>query len=102
PGGRLTGIHSRFTDITAKRLELLKALLPSMSRVVTFYNPDNPVAIQSVKLAREAGRRLNVELIERKVASVDELRAGLGALRSGDADALLFSGDGMVISQAEL
>src|SRR5438105_1815188 len=53
PGGRLTGVHSRFTDLTAKRMELLKALIPTLSRVVTFYNPENPVAVRSIKMARE-------------------------------------------------
>jgi putative tryptophan/tyrosine transport system substrate-binding protein len=95
PGGRLTGIYSRFSDLTAKRLELL-------SRAITFYNPDNPVAMRSITMAREAGRRLNVELIERKVASVEELRRALDAMRPGEADALFYAADGMVISQADM
>jgi len=36
PGGRLTGIYSRFTDLTAKRLGLLKEMLPRLRRVVSF------------------------------------------------------------------
>ena len=37
-----------------------------------------------MKIARDAARQLKVELIERPVASVDELRAGLRALRPGE------------------
>ncbi len=77
PGGRLTGIHGQTTALTAKRLELLKEMVPRLRRVVTFYNPDNPAAQQSVKIAREAARELKLELVERPVASVEELRAGL-------------------------
>jgi putative ABC transport system substrate-binding protein len=84
PGGRLTGLHGQSRDVTPKRLQLLKEMLPRLRRVVTFYNPDNPTAWQSVKPARDAARRLKVELIERPVASVEELRAGLRALRPGD------------------
>ena len=102
PGGRLTGIHGQLTDLTAKRLELLKAMIPKLHRVVTFYSPDNPAAQQSVKIAREAARRLKVELVERPVASVEELRAGLHALRPGEADALFYVSDAMVSSQPEL
>jgi len=102
PGGRLTGIHSRFSDLVAKRLELLKALIPSLSRVIIFYNPDNAVATQSMKTARDASRRLNLQLIERSVRSVEELRASLAALQPGEGDAVLAVSDGMVTSQAEL
>ncbi len=102
PGGRLTGIHSQSTDLTPKRLELLKEMIPRLRRVVTFYSPDNLGARHAVKIARDAARPLKLELIERPVASVEELRAGLRALRPGEADALLYVADAMVNSQAEL
>src|SRR5437879_2166329 len=102
PGGRLTGIYTRFTDLTAKRLELLKGMVPRLRRVVTFYNPDNPATQQSVKIARDAARQLKVEVVERPVASVEELRAGLRALRPGEADAFFYVGDAMVASQSAL
>ena len=102
PGGRLTGIYSRFTDLTAKQLQLLKEMVPRLRRVVTFYSPDNPAAQQSVKIARDAARQLKVELIERPVASVEELRAGLRALRPGEADAYYYVSDAMITSHAAL
>jgi putative tryptophan/tyrosine transport system substrate-binding protein len=102
PGGRLTGVHGQFTDLTAKRLELLKELIPKLRRVVTFFNPDNPAAQESIKFGREGARRLNVELVERKAASVEDLRAGLEALRPGDADAFFYVADAMMTGQAGL
>jgi putative tryptophan/tyrosine transport system substrate-binding protein len=102
PGGRLTGIHSRNTDLTAKRLQLLKEMVPSLHRVATFYNPDNPVSQQSVKIASAAAQRLNLELVERRVISVEQLRAALRALRPGDADAIFYVSDAMVSSQPDL
>jgi putative ABC transport system substrate-binding protein len=102
PGGRLTGVHGQFSDLTAKRLELLKEMIPRLRRVVTFYSPDNPVARRSLKIARDAARQLKLELVERPVASVEELRAGLRALRPGEADAFFPVSDAMVISQEEL
>jgi putative ABC transport system substrate-binding protein len=102
PGGRLTGVHGQFADLTAKRLELLKEMIPGLRRVVTFYSPDNPAARRSVTIARDAARQLKVELVERPVASVEELRAGLRALRPGEADAFFFVSDAMVNSQEEL
>lgn len=102
PGGRVTGIHGQFLDLTAKRLELLKEMIPRLRRVLTFYSPDNAAARRSVTLARDAARQLKVGLVERPVASVQELRAGLRALQPGEADAYFFVSDAMVNSQQEL
>jgi len=102
PGGRLTGIHGHFTDMTAKRLELLKEMVPQVRRPVVFYNPANPASQESLKLAREAARQLELKLVERPVASVEELRAGLHALRPGEADALTIVSDAMVVSRLDL
>jgi putative ABC transport system substrate-binding protein len=101
PGGRLTGVHGRFTDLTAKRLELLKEMIPGLRKVVTFYSPDNTAAQQSMKNGRDAARQLKLEMVERPVASVAELRAGLEALRPGDAEAFCYVADAMVNSQAD-
>jgi putative ABC transport system substrate-binding protein len=62
PGGRLTGVHGRFTDLAAKRPQLLKEMVPTLRRAVTFYNPQNPAARQSIGFGRDAARQLNVEL----------------------------------------
>jgi len=101
PGGRLTGIHGQFVALAAKRLELLKVLVPSVRRIVTFYDPGNPTAQRSVKITRDAAQQLNIELVDRPVASVEELRAGLLALRPGDADAFFWVSDAMVTSQSD-
>jgi putative ABC transport system substrate-binding protein len=101
PGGRLTGIHSRFTDLTVKRFELLKEMVPGLRRIVTFYRPDSAATPAAINVIRVAARNLQIELIERPVVSVDELGAGLRALRPGEADAF-YSVDAMVISQAQL
>ncbi len=102
PGGKLTGVHYLTRDLTAKRLEILKEILPKLRRVVTFYDPNNPVPQASAKLAREAARQLGIDLVERHVASVKELQAGLKALRAREVDAYFYVADGMVASQAQL
>ena len=98
PGGRLTGVSSRSRDLGPKRLELLKEMVPTVRRVVTFYNPDNPTP-HSQSALREAARQLKVQLIERKVTSVEELNAALRTLRPGETDAIFSGGDAMVSSQ---
>jgi putative ABC transport system substrate-binding protein len=70
-------------------------------RVVTFYDPSNATAAAAAKSAAEAARRLDVEIVERHVASVEKLRIGFLALRAEDADAYFYINDAMVTSQAQ-
>ena len=102
PGGRLTGVYYLTTDLTAKRLEILKEILPKLSRVVTFYNPNNPAPREAARLGREAAGRMKIQFIERHVTSVEELRQGLRALKAREADAFFYISDGIVTSQAQL
>jgi len=100
PGGRFTGIQYLSVDLTAKRLEILREMLPKLHRVVTFYDPGNPVA--GIKETRAAGRRLNIEIVERPVTSVAELKQSLEALGLRDADAYFYTPEAMVLGEARL
>jgi putative tryptophan/tyrosine transport system substrate-binding protein len=101
PGGRLTGVHFLSADLTAKRLEILKEILPELRRVVTFYDPKSEVAMRAANSAREAAKQLNVELVERPVGAVDDLRLGLKALKTREVDAYFYTQDAMVVSQSQ-
>ena len=57
PGGRLTGVHGLTRDITAKRLAVLKEMIPRLRRVVTFYNPGEPLSRENARLGRDAARQ---------------------------------------------
>jgi putative tryptophan/tyrosine transport system substrate-binding protein len=102
PGGRMTGVHFFSTDLTGKRLELLKEMIPHLSSVVTFYNPANRSALASAKEGREAAPRLGLAFLERLVSSPEELRAALDAFRPGEAGAYVAVSDAMVDTQAQL
>lgn len=102
PGGRLTGVHFLVRDLTSKRLEVLKELLPKLRGVVTVYDPASQVAKESAQLARAEAKRLGLKFIERHVKSVEELRQALQALKAGEADAFFYTPDPMVVSQAQL
>ena len=102
PGGRFTGVHYLNTDLTAKRLELLKDLLPKARRVVTIYLQTNPTATASVGQAREGAKKLGLQLIERPVRSEAELRDVLAALKPGEADAFLYVADAFVQGRSQL
>ena len=102
PGGQLTGVYSCTVDLTPKRFELLKAMLPRLRRVGTFYRRDNAIAVRSVHVMREIARELKIELLEKPVSSSEDLRASLRALKPGAADAYLQAGAATIVSQTDL
>ena len=102
PGGRLTGIHSISSDLTSKRLEFLREIMPTVQRVLTFYSPGNSTAVSAVELARDAVRRLGINLVEQAVTSTEEIHERLRALSATDAEAYFFGSDAMVNSQGSL
>jgi putative tryptophan/tyrosine transport system substrate-binding protein len=99
PGNRLTGVYARATDVTGKRLELLREIVPNIRRVVTFYDPGNPAANEAAKEGREAAQALRLEFIERHVTSVEQLQNDLRAFRAGEADAYFAVSDAMIDTQ---
>jgi putative ABC transport system substrate-binding protein len=101
PGGRLTGVYHPSTDLTAKRLEILKEIVPKLRRVVTFYDPRRPTAIESSKLAREAAQQMGLQLVERHVATPEELQASVRALKAGEVDAFLAVSDPIADNEAQ-
>lgn len=101
PGGRLTGVHFLLKDLTGKRLEILKELLPKLRTVWTVYDPANKVAKEAAQLAQEEAMRLRFKFVARRVSSVEELRSAVKALKTGEADAFFYISDAMVGSQSQ-
>jgi putative ABC transport system substrate-binding protein len=90
PGGNVTGITHIVAELTGKRLELLKEIVPSASRIAVLVNPDDPNATVQIQNAEAAARTLRVQL--QPVLSVrgttDLERAFEAISRSGAAAAL--------------
>ena len=102
PGGRLTGVYYLTSDLTPKRLEILKEVLPKLRKVVTFYNPNNPISTEAARLGREAARQMKIQFVERHATSVDELRQGFQNIKPGEADAYFYVSDAMITSHAQI
>jgi putative ABC transport system substrate-binding protein len=98
----LTGVHYRDTDFAAKRLEILKEILPKLHRALAFFDPSNPVANGSYEVARHAAQLFGIEFIARHVTSIEQLRASVRSIRSGEADAYFEVSDGLVNSQDQM
>jgi putative ABC transport system substrate-binding protein len=84
PGGNLTGIAGGAPQIVAKRIEILRALMPKLRRVWFIYRAGDPTDAGAVAAADQAAKYLKVELLARAVESADEIRRVLLEVRPGD------------------
>jgi putative ABC transport system substrate-binding protein len=86
PGGNLTGVTCMTTELSPKRLELLKELVPSVSRVMFLHDPE--AAPNAFKLTQEAAPRLGVSLQVAQVTAAEELLPELAMIAKQRPDAL--------------
>jgi putative ABC transport system substrate-binding protein len=80
PGGNLTGNAGLGPELDRKRIELLKELVPSLSRATFLVNPANPMTPPRLTVIREVGRTLKVEIRVVTATGARELDDTLRAL----------------------
>jgi putative tryptophan/tyrosine transport system substrate-binding protein len=94
PGGNITGLASMSPEIDGKRLELLKELVPRLSRIAVLWNPTNPNNVARINHIQAAAKTLRLTL-DPLVGAGDgqDLDKGFGAIVSGGAEALVVESD---------
>ena len=108
PGGNLTGLSTVQIDLTAKRMELLKHILPSLSRIAFLLRESNPGSAQYIREAKQAAQALGVGFHPVRAdtpsdfehAFRDARALGAGALVPMD-DAVFTSGRRKLVELAE-
>jgi putative tryptophan/tyrosine transport system substrate-binding protein len=73
PGGNVTGITSLALELEPKRLELLKQLLPTVSRIAFFHDTENTYSVLATKEQRIAAAQLGVDLKEIQVHKTSDI-----------------------------
>ena len=86
PGGNLTGVTCMTTELSPKRLELLKELVPKASRVMFLHDP--AAAPNAFHLTQEAAPRLGIRLQAAPVGAAEELLPELTLIARERPDAL--------------
>ncbi len=86
PSGNLTGVTCMTTELSPKRLELLKEAVPKASRVMLLHDPE--AAPNAWKMTQEVAPRLGVKLQEAPVGAADELLPELTVVAKERPDAL--------------
>ena len=95
PGGNITGVSSQSTDLAAKRLQILKEMIPSASRVALLADANDLPARHSVEEAQSAARTVGVRLKVHQVGHPGELPTAFSTIAKQRAGAVLIVGGTM-------
>jgi putative tryptophan/tyrosine transport system substrate-binding protein len=101
PGGNVTGLSGNI-DAYVKQFDLLKAVVPKLSRVGVLVHPRNPDHAPVLVAIRAAGNKSGVDVIEAAVASPDDIATALARLRKEGADGLISTADGFFFQNVRL
>jgi putative tryptophan/tyrosine transport system substrate-binding protein len=88
PGGNITGSTLINSDLSGKRLELLKEAIPRLSQVAVLVYRDNPAATLMLKETETAGQSLGLQLQILEVRNIDELENAFGVVKKGHSEAI--------------
>jgi putative ABC transport system substrate-binding protein len=94
PGGNLTGINIFSAELTAKRLALLRELVPGTERVAVLVNPDSPTIVEAtLRDAEAAARAIGMQIQVLNASTSQEINAAFASLVRERPDALFVSPD---------
>ncbi|MBI4591241.1 MAG: ABC transporter substrate-binding protein [Candidatus Rokubacteria bacterium] len=93
PGGNITGLTSISPELEGKRLELLREVVPKLSRVAVLWNPVSPFQVIAEKEVRAAAQVLRMNVMSLGVRTLEELEDALAAIARERPAALLVLAD---------
>ncbi|MGZ8453368.1 MAG: ABC transporter substrate-binding protein [Candidatus Binatia bacterium] len=98
PGGNITGLSSLAPEITGKQLELLKEIIPRLSRVAVLWASLNPGNAQSLRQMESAAGTLGVKLQFLDILGRKDIETAFRAASKGRADAVLVLASGVAVT----
>jgi putative ABC transport system substrate-binding protein len=99
PGGNVTGLSLSASELAGKQLQLLKEIVPRVSKVAVLWNPSNRAGLSLLEEAKVAAQSLRVQLQIVEARRPDELQSAFAAMARERAGALLVFSDGMFLLQ---
>jgi len=100
PGGNITGLSNILVEAASKYVELLRAAVPTLSRVSVLANPSNPIHRDYWKRVQATGRPNTVTISPIQAGTASEIEAAFGAMKQERAEALIVLGDPFFAAQA--
>ncbi len=101
PGTNVTGVASLSTELTAKRLELLKEINPKIQRVAVPHTAvalKDAASLRSLEIARETAEKLGITLVYYSVAAAGEHERIAASIVRKDVDGMIISADSLIFA----
>jgi len=95
PGGNITGLSIQQTDVAAKRLELLREIVPGLRRLAILGNASGPAVVLDMREVETAARTLGLEVITSEIRRGEDIAPAFAAFK-GRAEALYLPIDPLV------
>jgi putative ABC transport system substrate-binding protein len=99
PGGNITGLSTLSPEISGKQLELLKEIVPKLSRVAVFGSSIAPGTAQALKEIEVAAEAFGVKLQYLEIRDPKDIETAFGAASKGRADAVFVLPSPITLSQ---
>jgi putative ABC transport system substrate-binding protein len=99
PGGNLTGVAGLAPELSGKRLELLKEIVPRLNRVAILGNPSNPNFRPVLTETETAASALGLQLQVLEVKEPVKLQSAFSAMNKARAEALTIIPDPMLLAE---
>ena len=99
PDANITGFVALNVELEEKRLELIKEIVPRLSKVAVLGNRANPLNKINSEAVRRVAERLSVSIDVVNIVRSDEVEAALGAIASVHPDAVIIASDTLLLSE---
>jgi putative ABC transport system substrate-binding protein len=101
PGGNLTGIAFVPNQLGAKRVQLLRDLVPGATRIGLLMNPDNPNVGAELADSQEGAARLGLQIVVQNARGGAEIDAAFAEFARAKIDALISATDPVLLDRRE-
>jgi putative ABC transport system substrate-binding protein len=98
PGGNITGFSTHYPEISGKQLEILKEMIPRITRVAVLGNSTLPGNKQALREAEAAAQALGIKLQYLEIQTPQEIDSAFRGAKTGQAEAAVVLGSQVVTS----
>jgi putative ABC transport system substrate-binding protein len=102
PAGNITGLTAISTEMDAKRLELLREVVPSVSYTALLWNAASPLQVLAEKQVQAAAQVLRIRVLSLGVKTEEEIKNALAVIARERPDALLVLADRLLLHHRAL
>jgi putative tryptophan/tyrosine transport system substrate-binding protein len=96
PGGNITGLSDLHTVLVTKRLEILKEVVPSASRIAVLFHADNPTLLRQLKDIQDKAPAFRVAVLSVPVTGPDDFDRAFTMMRRERAAGLMVLGSPLI------